>query len=266
MFKNKRILLIVIISLIVLIGIIIGIVLIVLNQNNDSIIVDKTPEEIEKLQDEDLENNFRKRFYNIEYIEDKNEIVSNGYFYEENKENHYSVKLNIPQINKETELTTKINKEIVDKYGDKLLDLMNTKSDYTIYNVDFITYRYNDIVSIIIKTILKEGNTAQRTAIETYNYDIENDKVVTLNEILKEKNFEKSNVQTRIINTIRDKNTNTKILAEQGYNIYVRDIRSEEYFIENIKTFFIDENGYIYILFPYGNNNYTETMDVIILK
>lgn len=143
---------------------------------------------------------------------------------------------------------------------------MNNDNAYTIYNVDFITYKYKDILSIIIKTVLKEGNTVQRTAIEIFNYDIENDKIVTLSEVLKEKNIEKTDVQTKIINTIRDKNTNSKNLAEQGYNIYVRDIRSDEYLIENIKTFFIDEQGYIYIVFPYGNNNYTQTMDVIIIK
>lgn len=266
MLKNKKLLLIILISLIVVIGLIVGIVLIVINKSEEPIIEERTPEEIEGLEEEDLENNFKKRFYSIEYTEDKNEIVSKGYFYDEIKDNKYSVKLNIPQINKETELTKKINKEIVDKYGNKLLDVMNNDNAYTIYNVDFITYKYKDILSIIIKTVLKEGNTVQRTAIEIFNYDIENDKIVTLSEVLKEKNIEKTDVQTKIINTIRDKNTNSKNLAEQGYNIYVRDIRSDEYLIENIKTFFIDEQGYIYIVFPYGNNNYTETMDVIIIK
>ena len=264
MEKNKKIILIIAVSLIVLIGIVIGVFLIVNNKklNEEQIIA----QEEQQLSEEELENNFKKKFYNIEYTEDKNEIVSKGYFYEAEKENEYNIKLNIPQINKETEVTKQINKTIVNIYGNKLLDIINNKNEYTVYNADFITYNNDNIISIIIKTVLKEGSQAQRTTVETYNYDIENDKLITLNEVLKEKNIDKSKAQTKIINTIREKNTNTKILAEQGYNIYVRDIRSEEYLLENIQTFFIDENGYLYILFPYGNKNYTETMDVIILK
>lgn len=267
MLKNKKIFLIILISLILVVAIIFGILLIVINKNSsESLVEERTLEEIEALNEGDLENNFRKKFYNIQYTEDKNEIVSKGYVYEEKKDNQYSVNLNIPQINKETETVAKINKEIIDEYGNKLLDLMNGENDYTIYNVDFITYQYKDIVSIIIKTSLKEGKLAQRVAIQIYNYDIENDKIITLNDVLKENNINKNELQTKIINTIREKNANTKTLAEQGYNIYVRDIRSDEYLIENIKTFFIDEQGNVYLVFPYGNNNYTETMDVIIAQ
>jgi len=146
-----------------------------------------------------------------------------------------------------------------------LLDLVENEREYTIYNVNFLSFTNGNILSVVIKAVLKEGNTPQRTMIQTYNYDIDNDKIITLDEILKDKNIDKVNVQNKIIETVREKNVNTSILAKQGYNIYVRDIRSDEYLIENIKTFFVGEDGHIFIVFAYGNQNFTETMDILVL-
>lgn len=261
MLKNKKILLIILICLIVVIAILIGAIVVVNNMDSQ----EEMPQEEEQLSEEVLANSFRNRFLNIEYTEDETNIVSKGYFYEEEKESQYSIKLNVPKINLETETVAKINKDILNTYGNKLLDIMKNNKEYTIYNVDFITHINENIVSLVIKTVLKEGNNPQRVAMQTYNYNVEADKIVTLDEILTENNIEKSAVQTKILNTVREKNVNTQVLAEQGYNIYVRDIRSDEYLIENIENFFIGEEGHIYILFPYGNKNFTETMDVVIL-
>ena len=83
-------------------------------------------------------------------------------------------------------------------------------------------------------------------------------------EIIKIKNLNKQELQTEIINEVRKKNENAKTFAEQGYNIYVRDIRSDEYLIENISNYFLGENGYLYVVFAYGNKNYIDTIDVIL--
>lgn len=83
--------------------------------------------------------------------------------------------------------------------------------------------------------------------------------------MLELKGLKKADIQSKIVTKMREKNVNAEAMANQGYNVYVRDIRSEEYLIENIKTYFLGEEGNLYIVFAYGNTNYTETMDVIVL-
>lgn len=260
---NKRIIVTTLIVLLALIGVVLA-ALLILNKNTTNSSLENTQEE-KIVSQETIENNFKNSFYNIDYTEDNESMVERVFDYEENKESKYSVKVNLPKIKTETDITTKINEEIIDAYGDKLLDIINNSEEFTLYNIDYISSVNNNILSIAIKTTLKEGNNPQRLLIGTYNYDIVNDKVLKLEEMLSLKGIEKSDVQQKIIDTVRQKNVNTTALSEQGYNIYVRDIRSDEYLIENIENFFIDEEGHIYILFPYGNKNFTETMDVIIL-
>lgn len=36
------------------------------------------------------------------------------------------------------------------------------------------------------------------------------------------------------------------------------------YKIENTSTFFLDKDNYLYIIYAYGNNNFTSEMDIII--
>ena len=45
---------------------------------------------------------------------------------------------------------------------------------------------------------------------------------------------------------------------------YQRDIGNNQYLLENIDTYFIDQNDYLYIVFAYGNQNYTSEMDLVI--
>lgn len=142
---------------------------------------------------------------------------------------------------------------------------MNNGKEYTVYNVDYIWHINGDILSIVIKGTIKEGTNPQRITMQTYNYNLATDEEVGLEEMLNVQNLKKTDIQSKIIKTMREKNVNAETMAEQGYNVYVRDIRSDEYLIENIKTYFLGEAGHVYIIFAYGNTNFTETMDVIIL-
>ena len=57
--------------------------------------------------------------------------------------------------------------------------MMDSKSKDVVYTVDYIAYvNENHILSIAIRSILKEGNNAQRTIIQTYNYDFKNSKEI----------------------------------------------------------------------------------------
>ena len=46
--------------------------------------------------------------------------------------------------------------------------------------------------------------------------------------------------------------------------MYERDLKSDMYKIENTTNYFLTQDGYIYIIYCYGNNDYTNEMDIII--
>ena len=54
-------------------------------------------------------------------------------------------------------------------------------------------------------------------------------------------------------------------LNELGYNKYERDINNNIYRIENTKIFFVGENKALYIIYPYGNANYTTELDLLVI-
>lgn len=256
MLKNKKIL--IVLSISILLTVLITVV-IVLNGKDEN----ETNNNVVSV--EQLENNFTNMFSNLKYSENEEAIVSLVYEWQKNEQGKYSINVNFPKFNLETETAKSINEEILSIFGQKLIDIANNNTAYTIYNVDYVTFTNNNIVSLIIKCTLKDGNNPQRVIIKTYNYDLENDKLITLEEFIDLKQLNKNELQSKIINEVREKSENSKELAEQGYNIYVRDIRSEEYLIKNINTYYLGQDGHLYIVFAYGNTNFTETMDVIII-
>lgn len=260
MIQNKKVL--IILMSIILLAIIAVVVTIVLINNNKNNYNNQNIEE-NITEKENIEEDFKKAFNIVEYSQEENASVIQVYELKEINENKYNVNVHLPKINSETNITQNINDEIVTNFGGKLLDIINNSTSYTLYNVDYITYVNNNILSIVIKSILKEGSNPQRTIVQTYNYDLENDKEISLEDMLKLKEIGKADIQSKIIKTIRERNENSKAVADQGYNIYVRDIRSEEYLVDNIKTYYLGEDGALYIVFAYGNTNFTETIDII---
>ena len=51
-----------------------------------------------------------------------------------------------------------------------------------------------------------------------------------------------------------------------GYNTNIRDSDADMYKIENAKEFFIGDNGKLYIVYAYGNSEYTSEMDIVIFE
>lgn len=259
MRKGKKILIIVLIIILVILSLV-AVGLFVFN---------KEQVEIQRQEEEavlNAEENFKKLFQNREYSENENEAITLSYKMEKTEEGKYEVNVKVPLVNIETDTAKAINDEINNIFGKKLLEVVKENTAFAKYNVDYIAYTNNNIISLIIKATLKEGIEPQRIMAYTYNYDLKENKLLTLEEYIESQDLDKNSIQNQIINYIREKSINSSGLVEQGYNIYVRDIRSEEYLIENIKTFYIGEDGKLYILFPYGNNNATETIDVIIVN
>ncbi|MBQ6992183.1 MAG: hypothetical protein IJN50_04670 [Clostridia bacterium] len=69
---------------------------------------------------------------------------------------------------------------------------------------------------------MKEGTTAQRVIVQTYNYDMENDKILSFEDIIKIKKLEKSDVQEKINKEISKIIEEKKAISTEGYNLYER--------------------------------------------
>ena len=207
---------------------------------------------------EKLEMEFNSMFNNQE-----NEYVSTLYHIEEEKSGKYEIEAYIPYVHVSNEIDNKVNKEINDIFVNKLIQIYSESTTYNILKVYYSSSINDNILSIAIKCILKEGINAQRTIIKTYNYDIENNEEVKITNLISE-NYKESlqkKINDKIKNSIKKDNT----IASQGYNIYKRNENSDIYILENAKEFYIKDN-ILYIIYSYGNNNYTSEIDLIIDK
>lgn len=223
---------------------------------------------------QNLKNNFDTIFNNkvngisnldeLMKKEQTEDIVYTIQTVKESQNGRYDLNINIPHINLDTNGIAEINKEIEDIFVTKLESIMEQTNSYTIYNIDYVAYINQNIISLIIKATLKEGQNSQRLIIKTYNYDVEKQALISIDEVLEMKELDKNNVQSKIKEEI-EKVYNENLAFEQaGYTVYKRDIQSSMYEVENVDTFFLGQNGYLYILYPYGNSNYTSEIDIII--
>ena len=117
---------------------------------------------------------------------------------------------------------------------------------------------------IIICSNLKEGSSAQRTIIQTYNYDIKNNKELTLSEVLKRNNLNENDITQKIKEEIKKSQQKVEDLRELGYSIYSRNPEDKKYEIKNSKQFYCTSNT-IYILYAYGNEDYTSEVDIVVI-
>ncbi|MBR3697536.1 MAG: hypothetical protein IKM97_04680 [Clostridia bacterium] len=231
---------------------------------------EKTAEELQL-----LEANFNSLFQNslkinsenvniVEKIEETKDLIYTGYKLENEDENYYSVNANIPLINIDSAKAQEINRQIKSDFYDKANNIMRQTDNYDVYNVTYVAYINGDILSVVIKSSLKEGNKSERVSIKTYNYSLTKDKILNLTDLIALKNETIENVQLKITNEIKTAYTNAKIIAAEYGNLYERDIEGEMYKVENATTFFLTDDGYIYVVYAYGNNDYTNEMDVVI--
>lgn len=220
---------------------------------------------------EDLKNNFQDIFTNTINKEataklnvNYEELVYLKYDIKDEKEGKYSIIAKIPGFKENSQTLQKINKEIYDIFANEILKITNDNSTYAIYNLDYVAYANNNIVSLVIMCKYKKGTNPQRRIIQTYNYDIENDKLLGVGDIINYKNLDKVEVQKKVKDEIKKVNGQMKNIKNQGFNVYLRDEFSDIYSIENTPNFFLGKNNYLYLVYAYGNNKYTSEMDLII--
>ena len=138
-----------------------------------------------------------------------------------------------------------------------------TTSTRSLYDVSYQAYINGNILSVIIKSSLKEGSNPQRVIVQTYNYNLATKQSIELSDIIGPYGLTEDEINAQIKEVTQEASAQEEVLASAGYETYKRDLENPIYQIENIHTFFLGANGELYIIFAYGNNYYTSEMDIV---
>ena len=234
-------------------------------------------EDTEIIEEEELEENFNNIFENNISLNNNDltsviksdlskDIIYSSYENKENK-NNYKLNVNIPQINIKSDVITKINKEIELTFKAKTNNIIESKDNKEqLYTVEYKGYINYNILSLIIKSTLREGENAQRVIIKTYNYNLTTNQEINLKDVLIIKSLDEDKIQKSIISKINTVNKEAEALQATGYSSFTRDIESSIYKIEHTNTFILGENMALYLIYPYGNNSYTSQVDMLVIK
>lgn len=199
-----------------------------------------------------------------EKIEADKDYIYTNYEKTEVNSGNYEIDVKIPIININSEEIKSYNEDIKQIFQDKAESILNGGSNRSIYSVDYEAFLNNNILSIVIRSTLKEGSNPQRVIIQTYCYNIKEMKKVEFSDIMALKNLDTNTVQDKIRKQVQGKQEEAKALQQLGYSVYIRDLRSDRYDVENITNFFIDENNNVYVIYAYGNSTNTDVTDIVI--
>ena len=202
----------------------------------------------------------------IQKINKDYDIVVTAYNSKEEKENCI-IDVAIPYINVNHQSAKEFNKRVEQIYKQRAEFLKNQTSTLdTIYTVQYKAYLQNNILSVAIRSEYKEGNKSQKIIVNTFNYNVVEQRTVTIDEMLKIKNIKNTDATNKIRDEIKSIQEQNQALIDEGYSLYNRDYKSSIYDIVNCKHFLFGKNGMLYIIFPYGNEEDTSEMDVVIFE
>lgn len=208
-----------------------------------------------------LENNS----YKISKIKEDEEIIYIGYKNNDIKSNDYELDVNIPYINIKNEIIEEFNTQIKEIFESKAKSVLNSQNNNIIYTVDYSAYISNNILSLVVRSTLKEGANAQRDIVQTYNYDLTNQNKCTIDQMLELKGITKKGASQKIKEEIKTVQERVEELRNLGYNIYPRDYTSDIYSINNVTDYFMGNDNALYIIYAYGNENHTSEMDIVVM-
>lgn len=194
----------------------------------------------------------------------QNSIVYTAYNFVNTDETYYDVNAQIPLLNINSETAKIINSEIKSEFYDKVNSVMRQTQGNTIYNVAYAAYLNSDVVSIVIKSSLKEEGKPEKVSVKTYNYSITAEELLTLDELIELKQTTTETVQKTINSEIEKVSKNLELIANEYGTVYERNVDSDIYKVESAQNYFLTDDGYVYIIYAYGNEEYTNEMDIVI--
>lgn len=181
----------------------------------------------------------------------------------------YEIDIHVPVVNIKSDVASSFNKVTQAVFANKANEVLK-KTDTTtktLYNIDYVAYVNEDILSVVIKSTLKEGQSAQRVIVQTYNYNLSTGAEVKLNDLVTKKALNKDEVNNKIKSVVQEADNEAKVIASAGYNeVFSRDLNSSMYTVDNSGTFFLGDNQKLYIIYAYGNQNFTSEMDIILFE
>ena len=225
---------------------------------------DQHKEEFEKIFENKV-NYLENNSYKISKLETNKEIVYIGYQNNESKLNDYELNVNIPYININNDTIEEFNTQIKDIFEKKAKSIINTQNNNVIYTVEYSAYISNNILSLVVRSTLKEGTNPQRDIIQTYNYDLTNQKEYTIDDMLEVKGITKKTANQKIKEEIKSAQQKAEELKKLGYSTYTRDYTSDMYSINNVTEYFMGKDNAVYIIYAYGNENNTNEMDIVVM-
>lgn len=225
-----------------------------------------------------LEENFKNIFQNqLDYqgyeinttgvtkIDSSQDLIYTWVEREKTVDGRYELNLHIPRVNISNNTSVeKFNEKIQAVFIEKANDIILHANNNSIYTVEYMGYVNTNILSLVIKSTLKEGNNPQRVIIQTYNYNLSTNEEIGLLPILEIKALQAQVVENTIIERVTLANQEAQNLKNLGYNVYIRDLTSNIYKIENTDSFILGKDGRLYIIYPYGNANYTDETDIVV--
>lgn len=220
-----------------------------------------------------IKNNFNNIFKNdidgnTENLDKKNQDADIVYTSAKRVEmipNKYDLDVYIPQINIDGVEIKNINNEIKNIFQTKAATILGNATEYTLYSVKYHVYINDNILSLIIKSNLKEGNNSEREIIKTYNYDFEKKKIINIDDIIEQKGLNRNNIQEKITEEIKKQISYEKSISDLGYEVFTRDVNNKMYRVENVSNFIIGEKDHLYIIYAYGNTSFTSQLDIVII-
>ncbi len=201
--------------------------------------------------------------YTVQKNNQDKEIIYTEYSKQEKKNNH-ELDVNLPYINIKNEEVNKFNKEIKNTFEGKAEEVSQNTDENILYTVKYKASIKENILSLIIYSDLKQSSSAQRVIVQTFNYDLSQNKTLTFEDTINEFELKKNEVQTKINTDIQNEENKSEELIKLGYNVFSRDTKSDIYKVENISEYFIYNNN-IYVIFAYGNDKMTSEKDIVII-
>lgn len=203
--------------------------------------------------------------YDVTKEYEQYDLIFTRYKSDKTVENKYNLDLNIPYINIKEDKILEFNNEISETLVNKSKSIMGDEnSSNIVYSIQYAACIKNNVLSLVIKSNLKEGTNAQKVMVQTYNYDLVNKKEITVSEALTLRGIETKAAEKEIKEEIQKVQSQVTELEKLGYTIYTRNPEDDMYKIENTHEFYIDNKDNLYLIYAYGNENLTSEIDLVV--
>ncbi len=200
----------------------------------------------------------------VKKIDKNKDIVYTNYENTDKSANNYEMNVNLPYINIKNQSVKDYNENIKNIFQAKAEEVLKSTNSNVIYTVKYEAYIENNILSLIIYSDLKQDSSAQRIIVQTFNFNLETNKELTLEDIIKIYELDEKTVQDKIDNEIKAEEKKAEDLKALGYNVFTRDTKSDMYKIKNATEFFVHNNN-LYIIYAYGNDKLTSERDIVVM-